>query len=277
MLEIGSPYRQLLLKLDNLVGLSDLEMTSISNLPLTVQNISSHEKHILDGPQSIDCCLVLDGYVYEYQTVSRHGRQIIHLHVPGDIAGLHAPYLGTQNNRLAPLGPAVVAFLSARALSELLDVSPRLRRAFWSLILLEGAMLRERIVSSNRRDALSRTAHLICELTLRLRAVGLAPNYSISIPWTQADIADLTGISTVHANRVVRELRRLGVIEWEAKRVRIHDWETLVRIADFSEAYLGPASIDGALKRKAPAAAASSDPAHLPAAQVDSQRVSRAG
>jgi CRP-like cAMP-binding protein len=261
MLEIGSPYRKLLLKLDKLVSLSDAEMTSIANLPLTVRTVSVHEKDILDRPQSIGCCLILDGYVYEYQTIAGHGRQIIHLHVPGDIAGLHACCLGLHINCVASLGPAVVAFLPADALSELFDRSPRLRRAFWSLILLEGAMLRERIVSTNRRDALSRIAHLLCELTLRLQAVDLASNYSISIPWTQADIADLTGISTVHANRVVRELRRLGVIEWEAKRVRIHDWETLVRIADFSDTYLGPASMNGTPKRKALAAVFSEDPA----------------
>ena len=268
MLEIGRPYRTLLLKLDRLVGLSAEEMTSISNLPLMVRNLSGHEQHIFPGTVSADCCLVLDGYLYEHQPVVGHGRQIMHLHVPGDIVGLHAAYLGLQNNCVASLGPAVVAFFPSRSLSELLGAFPRLQSALWKLILLEGAMLRERIVSTSRRDAVSRVAHLICELVRRLQAVGLASNYSISIPWTQADVADLTGISTVHANRVVRELRRLGVVEWETKRVRIHDWETLMRIAGFSDAYLGLASADDVVGRNASAHATSSATDPDPAVRV---------
>jgi CRP-like cAMP-binding protein len=245
MLEIGRPFRKLLLKLDNLIGLSESEMSLISDLPLAVRPFSGLEKDLLRSPCS-DCLLVLDGFLYEFQYLQGQGRTISHLHVPGDVAGLQVVSRALKTRPpLAAFGGAVVALVPCRALLELFETSPRLRHGFWTLVLLENAILRERIISIGGRDALGRVAHLLCELLTRLRRVGLASDCSFAIPWTQADVADLTGISTVHANRVVRELRRLGIVDWSNKRVCILDWEALIRIADFSDDYLSFASGEG--------------------------------
>jgi hypothetical protein len=113
-----------------------------------------------------------------------------------------------------------------------------LNQAFWRESFVEAAILREWVASLGRRDALARVAHVVCELAARLQAADLAPNFCFSIPWTQTDVADACGISTVHANRVVQELRRLGLVDWDSKRVKIRDWEGLSRIGDFSDDYL---------------------------------------
>lgn len=264
MLEIGRPYRKLVLKLDRLIGLTSDDKALIAQLPLAVRNVRAHVK--LAYLPSENSCLVVDGYLCEYKVVEGCGRQIVQLHLPGDVADLHVPSL--PGHAMSALGPAVVAFIPQRSLARLFESSARLQHAYLAQLQLDGAILRERVFSLCRRDAVGRVAHLLCELTLRLQAVGMALNQSLSVPWTQTDVADLTGISTVHANRVVQELRRLGVVDWGTKHVQIHDWDTLVRIANFSDAYLRAgrrghvaSNLDETVGEAPPAADAAREPA----------------
>jgi len=120
----------------------------------------------------------------------------------------------------------------------MVDHSPRLAQAFWRQSFIEAAILREWIASLGRREALARVAHLICELVVRLQAVGVAKDHSFTICWTQMDVADACGISAVHANRVVQELRRLELVEWDAKHLQIRNWDALAKIGEFSDDYL---------------------------------------
>jgi hypothetical protein len=120
----------------------------------------------------------------------------------------------------------------------MLDGSPRLAKAFWREALIGSAILREWVTSLGKRDALARVARVVCELAVRLQAVDLARNLCFSIPWTQIDVADACGISGVHANRVIQELRRLGLVEWNSRHINILDWEGLAKVGDFSDDYL---------------------------------------
>jgi hypothetical protein len=103
---------------------------------------------------------------------------------------------------------------------------------------MQAAIYQEWIVNLGRRDAIARIAHILCELIVRLQAVGLARDLSFSMPWTQMDVADASGISNVHANRVIQELRQLGLVEWDSKHVRIKNWYALVQLGEFNEHYL---------------------------------------
>jgi CRP-like cAMP-binding protein len=147
-------------------------------------------------------------------------------------------YLQSIDYSLSALGSAVVAFLPHAALKDVLGRSPQLAQAFWRETFIEAAIFQEWVANVGRRESIARVAHLVCELAARLQAVDLARGLCFPIPLTQAELADACGISSVHANRVVQELRRLGLVEWNAKQVRVRDWSGLVRIGDFSDEYL---------------------------------------
>jgi CRP-like cAMP-binding protein len=163
-------------------------------------------------------------------------------------------HLSSLDHGISALGHAVVAFLPHAALRDVLDTSPHLAQAFWRETSIQAAISREWVTNLGQREAIARVAHTVCELAVRLQAVELARNLCFSILWTQGDLADACGISSVHANRVVQELRRLGLLDWGCKQVKIRDWDGLVKIGDFSDEYLQlPAAVNcPSLRQKAP-------------------------
>jgi CRP-like cAMP-binding protein len=238
MMEIGRPYSRLLYRLERFSTLSSEDRRLIAELPLTVANFSADQEVYRFGDCPPRCILVISGFLYSDKPIGVSRRQITSLYVPGEVAGLQSLYLPHREHSLQALGRAVVAFLPPIALKYVLDRSLELNRAFWRETLIEAEILREWIANVGRREALARVAHLVCELAVRLQTVDLARDLCLSIPWTQMDVADACGISNVHANRVVQELRRLGLVAWDSRQVKILDWEGLIRIANFSGDYL---------------------------------------
>jgi CRP-like cAMP-binding protein len=235
-MEFGRPYSRLLNRLDRTAVLTSADKQLLADLPLTVRNVAAGAAIVpAEEPQ---CILVVNGFACGSKRVGAGRRQITSLFVPGDIAGLNGLLLPGSDDNLSALGPAVIASLPFQALEEMLDHSPRLAQAFWRQSFIEAAILREWIASLGRREALARVAHLICELVVRLQAVGVAKDHSFNICWTQMDVADACGISAVHANRVVQELRRLELVEWDAKHLRVRNWDALAKIGEFSDDYL---------------------------------------
>jgi CRP-like cAMP-binding protein len=245
-MEIGRPYSRLLSRLERYGALEPHDRQRVSELPLTVANLTPDQEITHQGDKPSRCTLVLGGFLYTHRIVSGGRRQITSFVIPGDFADLQALCHGVDYN-LSALGPAVVAFLPHAALKDLLDRSPQLAQTFWRESFVEAAIFREWIANIGRRESIARVAHLICELTARLQTVDLARDLCFAIPLTQAELADACGISSVHANRVVQELRRLGLVEWDSKQVRIKNWSGLARIGDFSADYLqSPKSIEQA-------------------------------
>jgi CRP-like cAMP-binding protein len=250
-MEIGRPYSRLLWRLERCGALEPHDRQRISELPLIVTNVAADQEITHRGDRPSRCTLVLGGFLYAHKITSGARRQITSFIIPGDFADLQAPYLQSVDYNLSALGPAVVAFLPHTALKEMLDRSPQLAQAFWRETFIEAAIYREWVTNIGRRDSIARVAHLICELAARLQTVDLARNLCFTIPLTQAELADACGISSVHANRVVQELRRLGLVEWDSKQIRIRDWSGLSRLGDFSAEYLQlPISIEQAAPSK---------------------------
>lgn len=235
-MEIGRSYSRLLSRLDRTSGLTGQDKALLVDLPLTVRNhAAGSDVGLSDGSQ---CFLVVAGFVCGWQRVGPNRRQITSMMVPGDFAGLNGLLLPGSKGQLSALGPAVVASLPCSAIEHLLDRSPSLAQAFWRQSFIEAAILREWITSLGRREALARVAHLACELVVRLQAVDLAKDRDFGICWTQMDVADACGISVVHANRVVQELRRRGLVEWDAKHLKVCDWDGLMEVGEFTGDYL---------------------------------------
>jgi len=131
-----------------------------------------------------------------------------------------------------------LACIPREAIRELILSHPRVGMAMWLDTLVDGSIFREWVVNVGRRDARSRIAHLLCEFARRLEAAGLAAEYRYELPMTQEQLADATGLTPVHVNRILMTLSRDGLIERKRRIVGIPDWEALRRVAGFSETYL---------------------------------------
>jgi CRP-like cAMP-binding protein len=121
---------------------------------------------------------------------------------------------------------------------DLTNRHPQLAKALWWNTLVDEAITREWVVNVGQRKALERVAHLICEMFVRVQAVGLSEGTSFDFPVTQADLADTVGLTLVHTNRMLRDLRAAGLITWKRKRLTIFDLERLTNLSMFKMNYL---------------------------------------
>jgi CRP-like cAMP-binding protein len=237
-MEAGHPYSRLLHRLERYNALSADDRQRIADLPLKLVNYPPGRDVVSYGYSTSQCTLVLDGFLYSHKTTAASRRQITSFFVAGDIADIATLYLPVTDHSITTLGPAVLALVPHAALVDAIDNSTALAQAFWRETLVQAAIFQEWVVNLGRRDALARIAHIVCELAVRLQASGLARDLSFAMPWTQMDVADACGISNVHANRVIQELRQLRLVEWDSRRLKILDWSALRRLGDFNEDYL---------------------------------------
>jgi CRP-like cAMP-binding protein len=183
--------------------------------------------------------LLLDGFVVRYKDLLDGRRQTLELSVPGDFVDLHSFTLKRIDHDIACLTPCRLAYAPHARIAELTARFPHLTRVLWLSTSIDAAIHRERIVSLGARTAVERLAHLCCETYLRLRGVGLAEDDAFAFPLTQGDVAELLGLSMVHTNRTVRELRERGLARVGRGAVRIDDWDGLRRLGQFDAGYLG--------------------------------------
>src|SRR3954471_4554349 len=165
-------------------------------------------------------------------------RQIFSFHIPGDIPDLQSLHLDVMDHSLSTLSACKVMFIPHETVCDLVRQCPRIGDAFWRETLIDAAVFREWIMNLGRREAYGRMAHLLCEFYVRLRAVGLTNGDAYAMPLTQAELADATGLSAVHVNRTLQELRGEGLITWRAGSVAVLDWDRLKEAGEFDPAYL---------------------------------------
>jgi CRP-like cAMP-binding protein len=234
----GLPSSRLITRLRCVTDISAATERVIAQLPITVRNCTANEVIVAQGATLLSCCLVLDGFVAREKAANASDRQIISFYVPGDIPDANTLHLPKMDHNLIGVGPAVVGFIPHQSLHTALAQSPELLHALWRETLIDSAVLRQWVVNLGQREGIARVAHLLCELAMRLDAVGLLRDHSLPIPWTQVDVADATGMSAIHANRVIQDLRTRGLVQWEGRHVRIVDWDQLRRVAGFASDYL---------------------------------------
>lgn len=182
--------------------------------------------------------LLVDGIVCRYKDLADGQRQIMELHVAGDFVDLHGFLLKQLDHNLGTMTSVRVASVPHDALRGITETHPHLGRMLWFTTLLDAAIHREKILSIGRRSAVARIAHIFCELLVRLRLVGLASETGYALPLTQADLADVTGLTSVHVNRMLKKLRDEDLLTFRGGVVTIRDWERLQRLAEFDPTYL---------------------------------------
>ena len=182
--------------------------------------------------------LLIEGFLARYKDLSDGQRQITHVHVPGDFPDLHSFTLKHLDHSVMTLTPSRIAKIPHSRIAAITEQHPHLTRVFWFATNLDACIHREWEVSLGRRSAIERTAHLLCELRARLEVVGLADKTGFALPITQAELSECLGLTSVHVNRVLRDLRERGLCEFRSGRVTISDLGGLEAVAEFDPAYL---------------------------------------
>lgn len=178
------------------------------------------------------------GWGCRYKMLEDGRRQIIGLFLPGDMCDLNAYLLSQMDHSVGALTAATVSEISRRGFDELMTGHPRIRSALWWEQLVAGAIQREWSLNLGQRSALERLAHLLCEVFYRLRVVGLTSGDRCEFPLTQTELGEATGLSTVHVNRTLQELRAAGLIVLKERTLHIPDLEALEDVALFDAGYL---------------------------------------
>lgn len=230
--------RFLIAKLRSIAELPNSSEQALLALPFRVRSFAENTDIVRQGDRPGECALLLDGFACRYKVLGEGQRQIMSFHIPGDIPDLQSLHLPVMDHSLMALTPTKLAFIPHLALNDLTRTYPEITVAFWRDTLIDASVFREWLAGVGRRTAHQRIAHLICEVYVRMRSVGLAEKGGFPLPVTQAELGDSLGLSTVHVNRVLQDLRRDGLISSKGRFVVIQDWEQLKAAGDFEAGYL---------------------------------------
>ncbi|MBB2965106.1 helix-turn-helix domain-containing protein [Methylobacterium sp. R2-1] len=228
----------LIRKLESFAPLSDEDRTLLEQICESPRLVPPHTDLGREGDKPDGVFLVLSGFACRHKLRANGSRQINAYLLPGDLCDLDVALLEEMDHTITTLSACKVVRLAPELVADLLTHYPRIARALRKSQLVDEATLREWLMNVGRRSAIERLAHLFCEVLLRLRAVGLATEANCELPLTQVDLADTTGITSVHVNRSLRELRRRGLIELEGGRLKILDYAGLQALAEFRANYL---------------------------------------
>jgi CRP-like cAMP-binding protein len=218
--------------------LSPDDQAAVLNLPWVRKQFQRDAYLAREGEPTRVCTVLLQGLAYRQKILSDGSRQIISFHIAGEFLDIQNCLLEVADHNVQALTRAVVAIIAKESLLALMSARPAVRRAIWLDSLLDSSVFREWVVNVGRRDARQRIAHLLCELALRLKAAGLAEGPTFDFPLMQEQIADATGLTSVHTNRTLQALRKSGLISLSASKLTILDWDALAAAGDFSERYL---------------------------------------
>lgn len=225
-------------KLERFTKLSAEDRKALEGLAGRVRRRRQREDLVHEGDKPDHVNLILEGWACRYKMLPDGRRQILAFFVPGDLCDLHVYILREMDHSIGALTPVLHAEITRDDFERATNGRHRVMQALWWNSLVTAAIQREWTTDIGQRSAIERIAHLLLEMFYRLEAVGLVDRNACGLPLTQAEIAEAMGMTPVHANRIVQELRTMGLIELSNKRLVIPDLEALSRIAQFNPNYL---------------------------------------
>lgn len=242
----GQPLARLAAQLETITPLSEAAKRGLHQLNVRVVRVDEGDEFIREGAQPQESCVLIDGFACRYKVAGGGQRQILSFNLPGDAPDLHSLYLSRADHGIVAMTPARIGFIPHRELLALKRLHHDLSEAFWKSALIQASILHETIVNIGRRTAIQRMAHMFCEIYVRLQHNGQADRRSFRLPLSQAALGEVVGLSCVHVNRTLQQLRREGLIESKGRHHTIRDWDRLRRVGDFDAAYLhlGPANFE---------------------------------
>jgi CRP-like cAMP-binding protein len=218
--------------------LDEQDRAALLALPHRVKSLEAHHYVVREREKAVECCLMLAGFSFRHKIVVGGARQIVAIHMKGDMVDLQNSMLGTADHSVQMLTRGEVAMIPRDAIQKLALERPRVGMAMWRDTLVDGSIFREWIANVGRRDAATRIAHVLCEFALRLKVAGLGEQTNYQLPMTQEQLADAVGLTSVHVNRTLQSLEQQDLISRTQRSVRIADWQKLADAGDFDPTYL---------------------------------------
>jgi len=232
------PLSYLLRQLELYTDLPVEDRRLVLDLPHRLRRLDAGSYLVREGDQPTNCMVLAKGYAYRQKVTGDGSRQIIAVCIPGDAVDLQNMFLEVSDHSVQLLTQADVADVPREALQKLVLTRPAIGTAIIKLTLVEASILREWVVNVGRRDARERIAHILCEFAVRLESRGLLSDHGFELPMTQEQLADATGLTSVHVNRVLKGLEADGLISRKRRHIHYADWRALQDAGDFSRRYL---------------------------------------
>jgi CRP-like cAMP-binding protein len=229
----------LIRKLEQFVRLSPTDRAILSRASSErVRKFAPRVDITREGDQPKDVHLILSGWACRYKQLEDGRRQVVSFFLPGDMCDLNVFILKEMDHSIGTITEVTIADLSREFFDEIGAGYPRIATALWWESLVNAAIQREWTINLGQRTASERIAHLFCEIFIRLRLAGLTEGLSCDFPLTQADLADATGLSKVHVNRTLQELRGAELVILKGRTLTVPNLERLMNAGLFNANYL---------------------------------------
>jgi CRP-like cAMP-binding protein len=232
------PDSPLIRKLGTFVALSEAELSVLASLHQRRRTFVAGRDLVHQGDTGQAAYILARGWVNSHKILPDGSRQIVDVQIPGDFLGLRSVLLHTSDHNIQPITDVEVSEVLASDLLNAFASTPRLAIAVLWAASRDEAMVVEHLVCLGRRDAYARMAHFLLELAARLALVGMGGKTGYDCPLTQYHLADMLGLSAVHVNRVLRQLREKGLLTFRNGHVSFDNYDRLVELAEFDPTYL---------------------------------------
>ena len=213
-------------------------LDALDALPFTIRSCDANQYLLREGDRPKVCQFLLDGFVCRHKIVGDGGRQIVAIHLPGDLIDVQQILLREADHNVQTLSEARVLVVAAEDLIACAHAHSSIALALWHETLIEVSVTREWVANIGRRSARARTAHLLCEMAMRSECAGLGSRELFELPMTQEQLGDTLGLTAVHINRTLKTLELDGLITRNKRSVTVADWRRLREAGDFATMYL---------------------------------------
>ena len=218
---------------------SAADRAAILDLPHLVRSFEQHHYIVRERDTTTHSCMMLSGFSVRHKVVGGGFRQIVAIHMKGEMVDLQNSLLGKADHSVQMLTRGQVAMIPREEIVRIAFERPAVGKAMWIDTLVEASIAREWIANVGRRNARTRIAHVLCEFGLRMKHAGLGQETGYALPMTQEQLGDTTGLTSVHVNRTIKSLEHEGLISRSSPReIVIGDWKKLAETGDFDSNYL---------------------------------------
>ncbi|TQS74035.1 Crp/Fnr family transcriptional regulator [Rhodobacteraceae bacterium] len=225
-------------KLGAFVALSDAELCVLASLHKRRRSFVAGSDLVHQGQSRHAAYILAAGWACSYKLLDDGQKQIVDFQIPGDFLGLRSVLLQVSDHSIEPVTDIEVTEIRVQDLLDAFARTPRLATAVLWAASRDEAMVVEHLVGIGRRDAFQRMAHFLLELGERLTLVGLGSKAGYACPLTQYLLADALGLSAVHVNRVLRQLREAGMVTFRDGLVVFDNYDRLTDFAHFDPSYM---------------------------------------
>lgn len=235
---LTSPVAPLLTRLTHFITLPEPDRQRLCRAVTHLAQLDRGQTLVQENERPAYVHIVVSGWSCRYKALPNGERVILGYLLPGDVCDVHIALLDHMDHSIQTLSPATFALIPRETITAIFEHHTTLAYAFFWASLIEESIQREWFVNNTGRPADQRLAHLLCEVQLRHCAAGLARGPGIAFPVTQQDLADALGITVVHTNRMLRQLRSAGWITCDHRQLFIHDWSALAAHGAFDPGYM---------------------------------------